>query len=130
MSTMTTWCTTRCGAIEFGSIPSFFKIEEPMSRLETIRKIVAQSPNDPFPLYGLAMELRSSGQVQEAIKAFGELEGRFPGYVAQYLMHGNLLVEMGRKDAAAEVLRRGLEVVGRSGDAHARGELEQALDAL
>jgi tetratricopeptide (TPR) repeat protein len=105
-------------------------VEEPMSRLEMIRKIVSQSPNDPFPLYGLAMELRSSGESAEAVKTFSELQTRFPNYVAQYLMYGNLLAELGRRPEAGEVFRRGLEVARQAGNAHASGELEQALDGL
>src|SRR5438874_8761223 len=101
-----------------------------MSRIEAIRKIIAQSPSDPFPRYGLAMELKNAGQAEEAHAEFAELERRHPGYVAQYLMHGNLLASMHRLDEARAVYQRGLGAAGDKGDAHAAGELQQALDGL
>lgn len=101
-----------------------------MSRLETIRKIVEQSPNDPFPRYGLAMELKNAGQHEDALATFVELERRCPDYVAQYLMHANLLGDLKRAPDASAVLERGIKVARQAGNAHALGEMQQALDAL
>jgi predicted Zn-dependent protease len=101
-----------------------------MNRLEAIQKIVAQSPNDPFPRYGLAMELKNAGRHDESHAAFEELERRHPDYVPQYLMHANLLGAMNRVDEQRAVLTRGIAVAGKRGDAHALGEMQQALDAL
>jgi predicted Zn-dependent protease len=101
-----------------------------MNRLESIRKIVAQTPNDPFPRYGLAMELKRLGQNDEAEQAFCDLEQRHPDYVPQYLMRANLLTEMKRTDDARGVLERGIAAAQKKRDMHALGELQQALDAL
>jgi hypothetical protein len=101
-----------------------------MNRLEAIRKIVEQSPSDPFPRYGLAMELKRGGQNDEAHAQFVELERRFPDYVPQYLMHANLLAGMERADEQRAVLQRGIEAARRAKDMHALGELEQALAVL
>jgi len=101
-----------------------------MSRLEAIKKIVEQTPNDPFPRYGLAMELKNLGQRDEAHAAFEELERRNPDYVAQYLMHANVLSELKRIEEAKAVLTRGIAVAQKAGNGHALGEMQQALDAL
>jgi hypothetical protein len=101
-----------------------------MERLEAIRKIVEQSPNDPFPRYGLAMELSRSGHQDEAHQAFVELERRFPEYVPQYLMHAKLLGELHLGDQQRGVLGRGIAAARASGDGHALDELGQALAAL
>jgi tetratricopeptide (TPR) repeat protein len=101
-----------------------------MSRLEAIRKIVADSPNDPFPRYGLALELKNTGQKEEAEATFAELEARFPAYVPQYLMRGALLRELGRSDEARGVFQRGIDAARAAGNAHALGELQQALADL
>lgn len=101
-----------------------------MSRLDAIRKIVEQSPNDAFARYGLAMELKNAGQLDEARAAFEELERRSPDYVAQYLMHGNLLAAQGRKGDAKAVLARGIEIARKARNQHALGEMEEALLAL
>jgi hypothetical protein len=101
-----------------------------MSRLEALKQFAAQSPTDPFPHYGLAMELKNLGQDEAALKAFLELETRFPTYVAQYLMHGNLLIAMGRAADARGVLERGIVEAGKAGNQHALSELSAALEQL
>jgi predicted Zn-dependent protease len=101
-----------------------------MDRLAVLRQFVAQSPDDPFPRYGLAMELVSRGALDEACQAFQELVDRMPDYVATYLMYGNALASIGDRARAAEMYRRGAEVSARRGDGHARSENLAALDAL
>ena len=60
-----------------------------MDRLEMLRKFASQRPDDPFPQYGLAMELRKRGELTEANDAFASLMARHPAYIAAYLMAGN-----------------------------------------
>ena len=98
-----------------------------MDRLATFRSFIAKSPTDPFPRYGLAMELKGQGDLEGAWAAFEELITKFPDYVATYLMAGGTLVALGRKDEAADTYRKGIEVATRRGDQHARRELEAAL---
>jgi len=100
------------------------------SRLEVIQKIVAERPTDPFPRYGLAMELKNLGRLDEAHAAFDALEQAFPDYVAQYLMHANVLTQLQRPSEAKAVLQRGIPVAKRVGNGHAASEMEGALDAL
>lgn len=73
------------------------------------------------------MELKGQGDLAEAWATFEELITRFPDYVPTYLMAGGTLVALGRKDEAAAIYRRGIEVAQKRGDQHARGELESAL---
>lgn len=98
-----------------------------MDRIATFQSFIARAPSDPFPRYGLAMELKSRGDLAAAWTAFSELLDQFPDYVPTYLMAGGTLVALGRRDEAAAIYRRGIDVAGRKGDAHARGELESAL---
>ncbi len=98
-----------------------------MDRIATFRSFIARAPSDPFPRYGLAMELKSRGELAEALAAFEDLLGAFPDYVPTYLMAGGTLAALGRKDEAADVYRKGIEVATRRGDQHARRELEGAL---
>lgn len=101
-----------------------------MDRLAALRDFVAKSPDDPFPRYGLAMELANRGQLDEACQAFQELLDRTPDYVPTYLMYGNTLARAGHRERAAEVYRSGAEVSMRRGDTHAHGEILAALAAL
>lgn len=98
-----------------------------MDRIATFRSFIARAPSDPFPRYGLAMELKTQGDLAGAWAAFSELIDQFPDYVPTYLMAGGTLSALGRKAEAAEIYRKGIEVATRRGDPHARGELESAL---
>ena len=93
-------------------------------------QFVSAQPNEPFPRYGLAMEYKNLGQLEEAARAFGELMTRYPDYTAAYLHAGNTLVELGRRHEARQVYQVGIEACRRKGDAHALGELEAALGLL
>src|SRR5258706_16367220 len=80
-----------------------------MDRIATFRSFISRTPSDPFPRYGLAMELKTRGQLDDAWTAFSELIQGFPDYVPTYLMAGGALVALGRKAEAAGVSPAGLE---------------------
>jgi tetratricopeptide (TPR) repeat protein len=98
-----------------------------MDRIETFKTFISRSPADPFPRYGLAMEYKGGQRHDDAWTVFAELLAQFPDYVPTYLMAGGTLIALGRTEEAAEIFRKGIEVSGRRGDAHARKELETAL---
>jgi Tfp pilus assembly protein PilF len=98
-----------------------------MDRIATFKSFISRAPEDPFPRYGLAMELKNRGDLAAAWEQFAELLEKFPDYVPTYLMSGGTLVALGRKDEAMGVYRRGVEVAQQRGDLHARRELEGAL---
>jgi tetratricopeptide (TPR) repeat protein len=100
-----------------------------VDRVATFRTFIAKKPGDPFPRYGLAMELRTRGDLEGSAAAFDELIVAFPDYVPSYLMSGGVLAELGRRDDAIARYRRGIEVATTKGDHHAKGELESALTA-
>ena len=85
-----------------------------------LRKMAAAKPDDPFPAYGLAMELTKQGADDEARSAFADLVRRHPDYIPSYLMYGNLLATTGARDEAAAVYAAGIEAATRAGDDHAR----------
>lgn len=101
-----------------------------MDRIATFKSFISRSPADPFPRYGLAMEHKGQGQLDEAWAVFAELLEKFPDYVPTYLQAGGTLVALGRRDEAADIYRRGIEAAARKGDSHAKGELASALAEL
>ena len=101
-----------------------------MDRIATFKSFITRSPADPFPRYGLAMEHKGQGQLDEAWSVFSDLLTQFPDYVPTYLMAGGTLVALGRREEAAEIYRKGIDVSGRRGDSHAKGELVTALAEL
>lgn len=98
-----------------------------VDRVATFRTFIARNPTDPFPRYGLAMELKSRGELPASATAFDELIAAFPDYVPSYLMAAGVYAAVGRKDDGVATLRRGIEVATARGDGHARKELEAAL---
>ena len=100
------------------------------TRLEEIKSFIEMAPNDPFPRYGLAMEYKNLGDRENARLAFDELAKLHPDYVPQYLMYGQMLVEMGDRKGAKQVLSAGVEKAQKSRNFHASGELQSALDRL
>ncbi len=101
-----------------------------MDRISTFKTFIGRSPGDPFPRYGLAMEYKGAGRLEEAWSTFQDLVTSFPDYVPTYLMAGGTLEALGRGDEAASMYRAGIDAASRRGDAHARKELEAALAAL
>jgi Tfp pilus assembly protein PilF len=92
--------------------------------------MVAERPGDSFLRYGLAMEYRNAGDLEAALREFDALITADPDYAATYFHAGQTLERLGKLDEAREIYRRGIEVTARKGDAHARSELEGALDML
>jgi tetratricopeptide (TPR) repeat protein len=101
-----------------------------VDRAATFRTFIERSPGDPFPRYGLAMELRNRGDRDGALAEFRVLLERFAEYIPTYLMAGNTLVESGQLDEARAVYARGIEAARGKGDHHAARELDGALAAI
>ena len=99
-------------------------------RVKVLRASAAQRPQDPFPRYGLAMELKSAGDSLGAWEAFESLMLDHPDYIACYAPAGEVLVALGRTEDARAVYGKGIEACSRKNDAHMRGNLEDALAAL
>jgi hypothetical protein len=102
----------------------------PETRLAAIEAMIAKRPDDPFPRYARAMELRSRGMKVEALEAYREITVAFPGYVPTYLMAAQLAAELGRAEDARAFAERGVERARQAGDAHALSELTQLLGTI
>lgn len=100
------------------------------SKLDKLRSLIERNPQDPFPLYGLAMEHKRLEQDEDAIQTFSDLVERFPDYTAAYYHYGATLIRAGRESEAEAVLQRGMDVAQSNGDSHARDELAMALEDL
>jgi tetratricopeptide (TPR) repeat protein len=100
------------------------------NRTEILRAMVAQNPADAFARYGLAMELVKSGELEGAVAEFRALLEHNPNYAAAYFHGGQVLEKLGDVDQARGFYERGIEVTAKTGDGHARSELQAALDML
>ena len=101
-----------------------------VDRIEQLRKFIAASPDEPFPRYALALELKGKGDAAAAAAEMDELLRRAPDYLAAYLMYGMLLQTLGRHDEARDAFRKGQDVARRKADSHTLSELTQALESM
>lgn len=99
-------------------------------RREQIEEMLALDPDDSFLRYGLAMEHASAGDDAAAVACLRELLRRDPDYVPAYLQAGQALMRLGDDEPAREMLKSGIAVATRKGDAHAAGEMTNFLQAL
>ena len=100
------------------------------TRRQQIEELLADDPNDPFLLYGLAMEYVSARDDAEAVRRFDALFAAAPDYVPGYLQAGQALNRLGREGEARSVLLRGIAVAQKQGDRHAAEEMQALLDVI
>jgi tetratricopeptide (TPR) repeat protein len=100
------------------------------NRLEILKSMLEQNPDDPFARYGLAMEYKGSGDYDSAMREFDALIQANPDYHAAYFHGGQTLERMGKEDEAREMYREGVEAATRAGNGHAQAEMQGALDLL
>lgn len=97
------------------------------SRITLLEQLLEQDPRSSFARYGLAMEYVRREELERAAAEFATLLANDPNYSAGYFHGGQALEKLGRLDQARDYYRQGIEVTR---DAHARGELQAALDIL
>jgi len=103
---------------------------EPSDRMRKLQSMLERQPNDAFLLYGVALEYRKAGQTSEAIEYLNRVIGVDPGYCYAYHQKGLVLESTGNADAARQAYREGIEAARRKGDAHAKMEIEAALEMM
>ncbi|MCB1020813.1 MAG: tetratricopeptide repeat protein [Acidobacteria bacterium] len=96
-------------------------------RLEKLQQFLQANPNDCFVRYGLAQEYGKAGQLEAAIDEYRRIFEINPDYQAAYFHAGQAYRKLGQNDQARQVFERGIETSLRTGDLHARSELEAAL---
>jgi predicted RNA polymerase sigma factor len=99
-------------------------------RLEVIERTLGAGSKDPFVWYARAMELRSLGRGEDALRAFVALEAHAANYVPTYLMAAQVAGELGRVAEARTWCEKGIAQARTTGDSHALSELESHLGTL
>lgn len=102
----------------------------PSKRLLYLEKVTAEGSDEPLAWYGLALEYRNAGRHDEALQTFTTLRSRHPGYVALYLMCGQMLDDLERWSEAREWLEAGIAAATQKGETHALSELRGVLDGV
>lgn len=101
-----------------------------MSRLESVRKMLQDEPDDLFLNFALAMEYLKAGQQEEALAQLARAREIDPDHVPAYLQAGQALVALGRKAEAKTVLTEGMAAAERKGDRHAADQMRNMRNLL
>ena len=101
-----------------------------MPSIAQLEKLLDIDPNDPFVHYGLGQECAKLGQLEEAVKHYGQTIELDPSYCYAYYFLGQTLHALDRCPQAMEVLNRGLDIATGVGDGKASAELKQLIQSL
>ncbi len=100
------------------------------SRLEALKKMVEQEPNDSFSRYALGLEYLSVSDNEPAKEMFEELLSMDPNYLAAYYQLGKVYEILDEAEMARKAYEKGIYVAASQNDLHTKSELEEALNNL
>jgi predicted Zn-dependent protease len=101
-----------------------------MTRLDKLQAMLADSPEDEFLNYALAMEFVSSGRDEDAINGFARVRQLSPQHSAACFQQSQILARLGRLDEARAAATAGVAAARAQGDQHAVEEISGFLDSL
>ena len=94
-------------------------------RLILLQKYVEQEPDDPFNIYGLALEYRNFDQ-QKAAEYFDLLLRNHKSYLPTYYHAAQLFLDLGQTEKAEMIYKAGIELAQKQSDSLALRELQNA----
>jgi tetratricopeptide (TPR) repeat protein len=100
------------------------------SRLDSLKKLLEENPNDSFTRYAIALEYSSLGEPETAITYLKEIIERDANYVPAYRQLGQILARLNRTEEAKPIYKKGIEIAEAIGDAHAKEEMTEELEEL
>jgi predicted Zn-dependent protease len=104
---------------------------EKSKRRLMLEQSLAESPEDTFLRYGLAMQCLRDGDVAEGRARLRSLIEDDPDrQIAAYQQLGQSYADAGEIGEATAILRVGVARARAAGDWHAAAEMEQILDSL
>jgi Tfp pilus assembly protein PilF len=101
-----------------------------MDRIEKIKAMLAEQPEDNFLQHALALEQIKLGKDEEARDLFRAILERDPGYIGSYYHLAKLLERTGEEAEAIKVYEKGMAESKKAGDNHAFSELRGAYEEL
>lgn len=75
------------------------------NRIEQLKVWAKEDPKDPFPGYGIALELKNNGDTS-LLSHLQEHVAAFPNYFPSWQMIGLLYLEQGQANLAVETLEK------------------------
>ena len=100
------------------------------NRIETLKSLLDQNPDDTRTRYMLAIELAKAGDLETALRELLIIIGAARDMEAAYYQCGQVLERLGRIDEARSIYQRGIETCTRTGNRHIKDQFQQAQEAL
>ena len=101
-----------------------------MDRIEKIKQMLVEYPDDNFLQHALALEYIKLGQDNLARNLFESLLSRDPSYIGSYYHLAKLLERNAEVNKAMEIYEKGMKTALSTGEHHAYNELKSAYEEL
>ncbi len=98
-------------------------------RLKLLEEYLKNDPNDPFNLYAIATEYRSSSP-EKALQYYHDLLTRHADYLPTYYQAATLLADMDKTTEAEEIFKQGINLAIAQNNALTLRELRSAYNEL
>ena len=98
-----------------------------VTRLEQLLEFYKEDPSDAFTIYALATEYLKI-DTHKSKEYYEMLLAEHPNYVGTYYHAAKLYDELGQKDEAEKVYKKGMQISRQEGNMHAFSELQQAYN--
>jgi tetratricopeptide (TPR) repeat protein len=99
------------------------------NRIAQLTRFHEEDPNDPFILYGLALEYQKT-DVKKSEDIFDKLLAAFPEYLPSYYHAAKQKVVLGKHELAIQIFQRGIALAQKQHDTTTTRELQSALNEL
>jgi Tfp pilus assembly protein PilF len=97
-------------------------------RINEIKNLLADDPDDSFLLYALGLEYVKAGDTELALERFEILLQEHPDYLPVYYQAAHLYVENNDKENAEIVFKKGIALANRLGNTKTYQELLNAYN--
>ncbi len=99
-------------------------------RIQALKEMLEANPEDPFALYGLALEHKSAGDLEAALPLLVKATQLPNPEVYAFYQLGEVLMGLGELEDAAIELDKGIAIAGPRGEMKALRELRELRDTL
>ncbi|HMN31954.1 MAG: tetratricopeptide repeat protein [Chitinophagaceae bacterium] len=101
-----------------------------MERIQKLKEILSQSPNDCFVLHALGLEYLKEQDIHTALNFFKQVLIQDEKYLGTYYHLAKTYEKLGDYNKAIEIYHRGIQIASQLKDNHAKNELQMALDDI
>lgn len=96
------------------------------NRIQRLKSIIVDNPNDTFALFALAKEYEKAGELQDSVQLFEKLLVVDEQYVGAYYHLAKVYEQLDEVKKALNIYEKGISIAQQLNDHHALSELKNA----